>query len=242
MIAAAKLTLFALLTSSVLGSSDAAAPAVWTAAQASDWQARSAAAAKTLEAALRDATGLDPAIEVAIGQLGATSRTAARLALALGADEPDQTRACERVISDLRFRPTLEADVPKDFPSPAPVGEVVLKEYPTYRMARTPMAKNTGQPFWRLFQHIKSNDIAMTAPVQMDFDSERRVSSMAFLYSDQLLGKPGMQGEVEVIDVAAMTAISIGARGYESEKSREELRAAHHGLQLADDSRRAPLL
>ena len=36
----------------------------------------------------------------------------------------------------LRFRPRIEADVPAGFPAPAPVGEIVLKQYPAYRLAR----------------------------------------------------------------------------------------------------------
>ena len=34
---------------------------------------------------------------------------------------------------DKKFRPTVEADMPEDFPSYTPVGKVRIKEYPAYR-------------------------------------------------------------------------------------------------------------
>ena len=64
-----------------------------------------------------------------------------------------------------------EAELPDGFPDPGPAGKVIVKEYPAYRLAR--FAALQGQPasqngmFWPLFQHIKRNDIAMTAPVEM---------------------------------------------------------------------------
>jgi hypothetical protein len=68
-----------------------------------------------------------------------------------------------------------------------------------------------------LFNHIKKNDIAMTAPVEMTYGeskSERPQSkSMAFLYSSTEIGKAEKQGKVEVVDVPAMTTVSIGLRG-----------------------------
>jgi hypothetical protein len=51
------------------------------------------------------------------------------------------------------------------------VGTVVIKEYPSYRMARFAaregQSANQDQMFGPLFKHIKRNDIAMTAPVQI---------------------------------------------------------------------------
>ncbi|MCA8941709.1 MAG: heme-binding protein [Planctomycetes bacterium] len=139
----------------------------------------------------------------------------------------DQRATIEQRISDLRFEPTQQAPLPVDWPPTSPVGEIVLKRYPKYRMATTSMSEGREtMPFWRLFGHIKSNDIAMTAPVQMDRasqpgDGER----MAFLYREESLGPVGKQGDVEVIDVMPTLAISIGVRGYRSEKRVDELAA-----------------
>ena len=60
-----------------------------------------------------------------------------------------------------------EANLPAGWPDATPVGKVQIKEYPTYRAAtvREGQLDGTGQgPMFReLFQHIKRNQIAMTA-------------------------------------------------------------------------------
>jgi hypothetical protein len=57
----------------------------------------------------------------------------------------------------------------------------------------------------------------MTAPVEMDYGDPRapknKERSMSFLYERPNQGSPGKQGSVEVIDVPAMTVVSIGCRG-----------------------------
>lgn len=124
-----------------------------------------------------------------------------------------------------------EAKMPPGFPEPGPVGTVVVKHYPGYRLARVSEATRPGgtqdSMFMTLFRHIKSNKIAMTAPVEMEYaqpekagDSAaedrsggRKVRSMAFLYGDQSLGKPGLDGQVEVLDVEPVTVVSVAVRG-----------------------------
>lgn len=174
--------------------------------------------------------------------LGEQSLVAARLRAQVAADVPTDPAAIAtalrsmrslltQVASDLRFQPMREAPVPEGWPAPAPVGDVVIKEYPSYRMAQAPMrAEGDMSAFWKLFQHIQSNDIPMTAPVQMDHAAgkgdelgERR--AMAFLYEKGERGKPGVQGNVEVVDVPAATFVSIGARGYETQDTIDELTA-----------------
>ena len=61
---------------------------------------------------------------------------------------------------DKQFRPTVEADMPEDFPSYTPVGKVRIKEYPAYRKAEADASR--GRAFWTLFSHIKQNGVAMT--------------------------------------------------------------------------------
>lgn len=201
-------------------------------------------AANVLEKALEqdlDRAALVDAIRRAAAELDATSTRAFQLrTLPLVYDEVDAlSRAMERHESDLRFEPMIEAPLPQGWPATAPVGEVVLKRYPEYRMATTPM-KNMSEstPFWRLFQHIQSNDIAMTAPVQMERSGENGESGrMAFLYESEETGPLGSKRGVEVIDVQPTFAISIGARGYRNPQ-RVEMMTARLEFWLADNATR----
>jgi hypothetical protein len=136
-----------------------------------------------------------------------------------------------RIAADLGFEPTRQAPVPEGWPAPAPVGDVVVKDYPAYRMARSTL-RGGGEigAFWTLFQHIQANDIPMTAPVQMDYGpgnghapAERL--AMAFLYESTERGRLSAQGKVEVVDVPAATWVSIGARGYETTDTVDDLLA-----------------
>ena len=120
-----------------------------------------------------------------------------------------------------------EAKLPLGFPPPSPTGQVVIKNYPAYRLARI-RALDAGRQagpntmFGPLFNHIKRNDIAMTAPVEMTYPdatpvvSEKRAESMAFLYRDPSLGATGpdeADPRVVVEDVPAMTVLSVAVRG-----------------------------
>lgn len=117
------------------------------------------------------------------------------------------------------FKPIVEAEMPEGFPRYTAVEDVQIKQYPAYRKAEAD-AKAMGS-FWRLFSHIKKNDIPMTAPVEMRYaDGERpRESSMAFLYNNPEVGQVGRDGSVEVIDVPPMTVVSTGVRGPQNSES-----------------------
>ncbi len=125
-----------------------------------------------------------------------------------------------------------EASLPEGFPAPGPVGTVIIKDYPAYRMARVSSngGKGTDGMFGPLFNHIKRNKIAMTAPVEIgysvsgaelasskkDGDDVRAAESMAFLYGEPSMGRTGSDSadsRVKVEDVPAMTVLSIGVRG-----------------------------
>ena len=122
-----------------------------------------------------------------------------------------------RVLSladDLAFTPMIEAELPVGFPGPTPVGEVEVKSYPNYRLARS--SSRDGGAFWRLFQHIQRNDIPMTAPVETTYggsDGRMWEETMAFLYQAPDVGSTGPEGEVEVADIDADLVVSIGCRG-----------------------------
>ena len=120
-----------------------------------------------------------------------------------------------------------EAKLPAGFPAPGPVGEVIVKTYPAHRLARTAAAAGgDDRMFMRLFGHIKRNEIAMTAPVTMDWAGEPAErggpESMAFLYAEPDLGQAGpdpADAGVVVEDVPEATVASIGLRGGYGEKT-----------------------
>lgn len=114
-----------------------------------------------------------------------------------------------------------EAKLPEGFPKPGPVGTVIVKEYPAYRLARTQAGGGDGGMFMRLFRHIERNDVKMTAPVEMTLaadggDPKNTGASMAFLYASPAIGTAGpdpADADVVVEDVAALTVASVGIRG-----------------------------
>lgn len=142
--------------------------------------------------------------------VAAASEAAAAAALRSALQEADDV---------LSFRPLMEAKLPHGFPEPTPVGEIHVKRYPAYRLARASMPgrASEGRAFFTLFEHITRNGVEMTAPVELTYGaatSDRpQGEAMAFLYESIRLGKTGKDGAVTVVDVPAMTAVSIGVRG-----------------------------
>ncbi len=114
-----------------------------------------------------------------------------------------------------------EAKLPRDFPPPGPVGQIIIKQYPEARVAvvqaaATPGAGSQDSLFMPLFNHIKSHQIAMSAPVEMTYSSTSSPSkpkAMAFFYTDTTIGTLGKDGRVEVMDVSPSEYLSIGVRG-----------------------------
>ncbi|MHC4403662.1 MAG: heme-binding protein [Planctomycetota bacterium] len=134
------------------------------------------------------------------------------------------TFALRAQADDEEFRPIIEADMPSGFPQYTPVREVQIKRYPAYRNAQADAS--AGRAFWTLFSHVKRNDIAMTAPVEMTYADRERPGegTMAFLYGRADLGLPGRNGSVEVIDVPPMVVVSTGVRGPRTTESVAEAR------------------
>ena len=123
-----------------------------------------------------------------------------------------------------------EARLPKGWPVPSAYNEVVLKSYPAYRAAVTE-GKSSSFTFWRLFQHIKKNDIPMTAPVEMGMKNVEgkglQKYSMAFLYQDQEVGKLGADGaKIEVKDMPAIKTLCYTWKGKDSKANIEKARVA----------------
>lgn len=131
------------------------------------------------------------------------------------------------VLVILTFKPRVEAPVPTGFPAPTPVGVVEIKKLPVYRMAKVANSGVGGNNFFTLFNHIKKNNIEMTAPVEMSMAEKNGKyieSSMAFLYQETTLGKTGPQGNVAVLDTAECMVASIGMRGSPSSENIESAR------------------
>jgi hypothetical protein len=113
------------------------------------------------------------------------------------------------------------ASTPENWPELTPVGEVQLEEYPAYRAAivdqQSVEGDGVGPMFMTLFRHIKSNDIAMTAPVELRYGHgpsvETRMTSMAFPYRTSSMGAVGDEGVVHVRNVAPQSFASVGIRG-----------------------------
>ena len=149
----------------------------------------------------------------------------------------------KRMVGDAAIKPVLEngeyrlaemsmlieAPLPEGYPAPTPPGMIELKTYPVVRRAEysakgsSNFGMNVG--FWPLFNHIKSRDIAMTSPVEMDYRpaGERTpltpmkdadgTWTMSFLYRTVNLGPTGEDGRVKVVDNPELTVVSIGMRG-----------------------------
>ena len=75
---------------------------------------------------------------------------------------------------EFRFGPSrIESPLPAGYPEPTPPGAIDLKKYPAVRRAEYASSGSPGigmnMGFFPLFSHIKSQDIAMTSPVEMDY-------------------------------------------------------------------------
>ncbi len=118
----------------------------------------------------------------------------------------------------------ITTPLPVGYPTPTAPGAVELKSYPLVRRAKVEgkimpdLASNFG--FWKLFSHIKSREIAMTSPVEMEYSidiesADPKVAgwAMSFLYRSTDLGPTGVAGAVVVEDEAAQMVLSIGIQG-----------------------------
>ncbi len=197
--------------------------------QPGDVEARQAAAQQIRSAmSVDDATKFASALRAATEMLPVASaaRTRAETLLRSGIDPKALRREAADLVDDLTFRPVAEAGLPTGVQGFQALDELEVRSYPAYRMVRTTMRGGSMGAFLPLFRHIESNEIAMTTPVQIDWSAdERRATTMAFLYGAPDIGKAGVDGKVEVVDVPATTVVTVGSRGYERPDRVEELRA-----------------
>jgi len=212
------------------------APAPEARASAASLLESGLAAARAQEPEVSDAqraAKLREALAAAAKVLGEKSLVSAQLgSLAAGTtDFAELRRAALVTATDLGFTPAIEAERPRGFPGATPVGEIAVLDYPGCRLARVPMERDsspTNSAFWKLFQHIQSNSIPMTAPVEMTYDpAGKRQTTMAFLYASTEVGKIGPAGgDVEVVDIAPVRVASFGLRGRRTEARVQDAKRA----------------
>ncbi|MEL7037877.1 MAG: heme-binding protein [Cyanobacteria bacterium J06592_8] len=110
----------------------------------------------------------------------------------------------------------MSTSLPEGFPEPTQAGVVEIKSYPAYRGVTYSHAGDitqaTKEAFNPLFQHISSNNIAMTTPVEARYKDASQ-ADVSFLYSSPQISPQQVQANVEVVDTQEMMVVSIGIQG-----------------------------
>lgn len=118
----------------------------------------------------------------------------------------------------------MPAALPLGFPPPTEVGVIEVKQYPAYRAVTYTHAGELQQAtrfaFDPLFQHISSNQIAMTTPVEARYlgNSPAQIDSpttaeVSFLYPDPNITPQRVDAGVKITDTPPLTVVSIGIQG-----------------------------
>ncbi|MDJ0528110.1 MAG: heme-binding protein, partial [Microcystis sp. M53600_WE12] len=115
------------------------------------------------------------------------------------------------------------APLPAGFPTPTPNGRIEVKNYPAYRAAtyryRGQLSEAANRSFYPLYQHISSNDISMTAPVETRYPDSTRTGAtsgeaeVSFLYRDTDTYPKEVADNIRIEDVPPMTVVSLGLQG-----------------------------
>jgi hypothetical protein len=160
--------------------------------------------------------------------------------------------ARKRAAEARSFKIVEESPLPADWPKPSLPGLIRIKTYPPVRSAWVRAPENRNGQFMVLFRHIQSEQIAMTAPVVMEYSDAAgkdpsqlgKAEAMAFLYRRTDQGKSGQYGAVAVEDDLPLKVVSVGVKGSYSEAGfREALEklqqwlAAHPQWQAAGPPR-----
>lgn len=113
----------------------------------------------------------------------------------------------------------IDTALPVGYPAPTPPGAIDIKTYPSVRRAEI-SGKGDEGGFMPLFRHIQRNDIAMTAPVEMDYQTSGtatlRTTSMSFLYYTSDMNEVGTDPKdprITIRDTSPVTVVSMGGRG-----------------------------
>lgn len=157
-------------------------------------------------------------------------------------DAPKPGKVIERLTGDVEVEELLQGDdsvyyragvhrvptpLPKGYPRPTPPGVVEIKSYPEVRRATfegrgsgPDGMKNSAGGFWPLFGHIKSRGIAMTGPVEIEYQGLESGDtdgvdgwSMSFLYRTKALGPTESYANITVEDAKPVIVITTGVAG-----------------------------
>ena len=148
------------------------------------------------------------------------------------------------------------APLPVGFPAPTTPDTIEIKQYPAYRAATYNYSGNLSeagnQAFSSLFQHISSNNISMTAPVEtryplstLESNDKTGEATVSFLYRNTDIYPQEIANNITVEDIPAMTVVSLGLQGgysYESyQQGLEKLKnwlSKNPGYQMVGKPRR----
>ncbi|MGB3509105.1 MAG: heme-binding protein [Microcoleaceae cyanobacterium] len=118
------------------------------------------------------------------------------------------------------------ASLPQGFPQPTEVNVIEIKEYPQYRGVtyshKGDARQATRVAFDPLYQHISTNEIAMTTPVEARYVTEGKETEVSFLYSQPEMIPQKIDSQVMVRDTLPMKVVSIGVQGAYSWESYEQ--------------------
>ncbi|MCT7985995.1 heme-binding protein [Laspinema sp. A4] len=127
----------------------------------------------------------------------------------------------------------MSASLPHNFPNPTPPEAIEVKDYPEYRAVTYSHSGNVQQAsqvaFNPLYQHISTNQIAMTTPVEVRYldglspeVETPQTAEVSFLYPNRDIWPKTLTDEVKVTDYPPMTVVSIGIQGAYSWASYEQ--------------------
>lgn len=118
----------------------------------------------------------------------------------------------------------MPTPLPQGFPEPTPAGIIELKHYPQYR-AVTYLHQGDLQianrvAFNPLFEHISSNQIAMTTPVEARYtvisetpNAAENQAEVSFLYGNPTINPDRIGPSLQVTTREPMAVVSIGIQG-----------------------------
>ncbi|MEB3342131.1 heme-binding protein [Okeania sp.] len=129
----------------------------------------------------------------------------------------------------------MSASLPQGFPQPTQVNVIEIKQYPQYRAVTYTHTGDsrmaTRVAFDPLYQHISTNQIAMTTPVEARYVKEGEQTEVSFLYSTPDMTPQTIDSQVIVRDTLPMTVVSIGVQGgYSWESYQQNLQKLKHWL------------
>jgi hypothetical protein len=121
------------------------------------------------------------------------------------------------------------APLPDGFPEPTSNGKIEVKQYPAYRSGtytyKGKLSEAANKSFNPLFQHISSNGISMTAPVEARYPGmtlqespnakpdEMGQAEVSFLYKNGSVQPQQIAPGIKVESHPAVEVVSIGLRG-----------------------------